>query len=109
LGTRNSLVFVPKKGVVLQEPSVVAVDLDDNKILAVGREANEMIGRTPDTIRVYRPMKDGVIADFVVTQAMIRYLSIRFPVNSVSSNLNWLSVFPPVSLPLNAVPSLKRA
>jgi len=67
--------------VVLQEPSVVAVDLDDNKILAVGHEANEMIGRTPDTIRVYRPMKDGVIADFVVTQAMIRYLSIKFRVN----------------------------
>jgi len=73
LGTRNSLVFVPKKGVVLQEPSVVAVDLDENKILAVGQAANEMIGRTPDAIRVYRPMKDGVIADFVVTQAMIRY------------------------------------
>ena len=73
LGTRNSLVFIPKKGVVLQEPSVVAVDLDENKILAVGKEANEMIGRTPDTIRVYRPMKDGVIADFRVTQAMIRY------------------------------------
>ena len=73
LGTRNSLVFVPKKGVVLQEPSVVAVDLDENKILAVGRDANEMIGRAPDTIRVYRPMREGVIADFCVTQAMIRY------------------------------------
>jgi len=73
LGTRNSLVFAQKKGVVLQEPSVVAVDLDENKILAVGRQANEMIGRAPDTIRVYRPMKDGVIADFVVTQAMIKY------------------------------------
>jgi len=57
----------------LQEPSVVAVSLDENRILAVGQEAKEMIGRTPDTIRVYRPLKDGVIADFRVTQAMIRY------------------------------------
>ncbi len=73
LGTCNSLVFIPGKGVVLQEPSVVAVALSENKILAVGEKAKEMIGRTPDTIRVYRPMKDGVIADFRVTQAMLRY------------------------------------
>lgn len=73
LGTCNSLVFLPGKGVVLEEPSVVAVDLTENKILAVGVEAKEMLGRTPDTIRVYRPMKDGVIADFRVTQAMLRY------------------------------------
>ncbi len=67
------MVFVPKKGVVLQEPSVVAVTLNDNRILAVGQAAKEMTGRTPDTIRVYRPLKNGVIADFRVTQAMIRY------------------------------------
>jgi len=73
LGTCNSLVFVPGKGIVLQEPSVVAVSLDENKILAVGEKAKEMTGRTPDTIRVYRPLKDGVIADFRVTQAMISY------------------------------------
>jgi len=73
LGTCNSLVFLPGKGVVLEEPSVVAVDLTENKILAVGVGAKEMLGRTPDTIRVYRPMKDGVIADFRVTQAMLRY------------------------------------
>ena len=73
LGTCNSLVFVPKKGVVLQEPSVVAVSLSENKILAVGKEAKEMIGRTPDTIRIYRPLKEGVIADFRVTQAMLKY------------------------------------
>ncbi len=77
LGTANSLVFVPGKGIVLQEPSVVAVSLDDNKILAVGQEAKEMTGRTPDTIRVYRPMRDGVIADFRVTQAMIRHFLMR--------------------------------
>ncbi|MBI4138344.1 MAG: rod shape-determining protein [Candidatus Wildermuthbacteria bacterium] len=73
LGTRNSLVFVPKKGIVLNEPSVVAVSLQDNTILAVGEAAKEMTGRTPDSIRVYRPMKDGVIADYRVTLAMIRY------------------------------------
>lgn len=73
LGTCNSLVFIPKKGVVLQEPSVVAVSFSENRILAVGSKAKEMTGRTPDTIRIYRPLKDGVIADFRVTQAMLRY------------------------------------
>jgi rod shape-determining protein MreB len=66
LGTCNSIVFTPQKGVVLNEPSVVAVSLAENKILAVGQEAKEMTGRTPDTIRVYRPLKDGVIADYRV-------------------------------------------
>ncbi|HUW71613.1 MAG TPA: rod shape-determining protein [Candidatus Humimicrobiaceae bacterium] len=73
LGTCNSVVFTPQKGVVLQEPSVVAVTLAENKILAVGEAAKEMLGRTPDTIRIYRPLKDGVIADFRVTQAMLKY------------------------------------
>lgn len=73
LGTCNSVVFIPGKGVVLSEPSVVAVGVSENKILAIGQEAKEMIGRTPDTIRVYRPLKDGVIADYRVTQAMMRY------------------------------------
>lgn len=73
LGTCNSIVFTPQKGVVLQEPSVVAVSLAENKILAVGETAKEMIGRTPDTIKIYRPLKDGVIADFRVTQAMLKY------------------------------------
>ncbi|HEX9722165.1 MAG TPA: rod shape-determining protein [Candidatus Paceibacterota bacterium] len=77
LGTCNSLVFVPKKGVVLIEPSVVAVSLQDNRILAVGEEAKEMTGRTPDTIQVYRPMRDGVIADYRVTLAMLRYFMRR--------------------------------
>jgi len=73
LGTTYTLVYVPKKGVVLNEPSVVAVSLQENKILAVGDEAKEMIGRTPDSIVAYRPMKDGVIADYRVTEAMLRY------------------------------------
>ncbi len=73
LGTCNSIVFVPKKGIILNEPSVVAVGLSENKILAIGIEAKEMMGKTPDTIRVYRPLKDGVIADYRVTEAMIKY------------------------------------
>lgn len=73
LGTCNSVIFIPSKGVVLQEPSVVAVSVLENKILAVGRQAKEMLGKTPDTLKVYRPLKDGVIADFRVTQAMLRY------------------------------------
>jgi len=73
LGTCNSLVYITGKGIVLNEPSVVAVSLTDNKILAVGAEAKEMIGRTPEDIKVYRPMKEGVIADYKVTQAMIKY------------------------------------
>jgi rod shape-determining protein MreB len=104
LGTRNSLVFVPKKGVVLQEPSVVAVDLDENKILAVGHEANEMIGRTPDTIRVYRPMKDGVIADFVVTQAMIRYF-----INKVSGKFHFFKPELVISVPAGITSTERRA
>ncbi|MCK4730810.1 MAG: rod shape-determining protein [Candidatus Aenigmarchaeota archaeon] len=73
LGTANTLVYIPKKGVVINEPSVVAVSIDDNKVLAVGNEAKEMIGRTPDTIVAHRPLKDGVIADYKVTQAMLSY------------------------------------
>ena len=73
LGTANTLVFVPGKGIVLNEPSVVAVSEQDNKILAVGLEAKDMIGKTPESIIAYRPMKDGVIADYRVTEAMLRY------------------------------------
>ncbi len=73
LGTANTLVYVPGKGVVLNEPSVVAVSESDNRILAVGLEAKTMIGRTPDNIVAYRPMRDGVIADYRVTEAMLRY------------------------------------
>ncbi|HEV8516173.1 MAG TPA: rod shape-determining protein [Candidatus Limnocylindrales bacterium] len=72
LGTANVLVYVKGKGIVLQEPSVVAVS-EDNHIVAVGEEARDMIGRTPNNIQAIRPMKDGVIADYVITEAMLRY------------------------------------
>lgn len=73
LGTVNVLVWVKGRGIVLQEPSVVAISTHDNKIVAVGEEARAMLGRTPESIEVARPMRDGVIADYLVTEAMLRY------------------------------------
>lgn len=73
LGTVNMIVYVRGKGIVLNEPSVVAISVTDNRILAVGNEARAMLGRTPETIEVARPMRNGVIADYVVTEAMLRY------------------------------------
>jgi len=79
LGTCNSLVFAPGKEIILNEPSVVAVSVYENKILAVGKEAKEMTGRTPDEIKVYRPLKDGVIAEYRITEAMIRHFIAKSP------------------------------
>lgn len=73
LGTTNVLVFVPKRGIIINEPSVVAVSKGDKTVLAVGKEAKDMIGRTPDNIVAKRPLKDGVIADYKTTEAMLRY------------------------------------
>lgn len=73
LGTTNVLVYVPRRGIIINEPSVVAISKHDKKVLAVGKEAKEMLGRTPDTIIALRPLKDGVIADYRVTEAMLRY------------------------------------
>lgn len=77
LGTANTLVHVKGKGVVLREPSVVAIQSDSGQVLAVGEEAKRMIGRTPGSIKAIRPMKDGVIADFDVTQSMLKYFISR--------------------------------
>lgn len=73
LGTVNILVYVRGRGVVLQEPSVVAISVRDNRIVAVGKEAADMLGRAPESIEVARPVRDGVIADYVVTEAMLRH------------------------------------
>lgn len=73
LGTANSLVYVAGQGVMLNEPTVVAITTDDNKVVAVGTEAKEMLGRTPVNIQASRPMRDGVIADYQVTEAMLKY------------------------------------
>src|SRR3989338_1512161 len=104
LGTANTLVFVPGKGIVLNEPSVVAVSETDNKVLAVGLEAKEMIGRTPESIVAYRPLKDGVIADYRITEAMLRYY--------VSKALGKWNVFKPevlVSVPAGVTSTERRA
>jgi rod shape-determining protein MreB len=103
LGTTNVLVYVPGRGIVLNEPSVVAVS-DDNKILAVGIEAKQMIGRTPDNIKAYRPMKDGVIADYRVTEAMLKYF--------LKKALSSFNIFKPevmVSVPAGVSSTEKRA
>ncbi|PIR90485.1 rod shape-determining protein [bacterium (Candidatus Gribaldobacteria) CG10_big_fil_rev_8_21_14_0_10_37_21] len=104
LGTCNCLVFVPKKGIVLNEPSVVAVSKPENKILAVGMEAKSMIGRTPDNIVVYRPLKDGVIADYKVTEAMMRYF-----IKKSKSKFGFLKPEIVVSIPVGASSTERRA
>ena len=104
LGTANTLVFVPGKGIVLNEPSVVAVSEQDKKVLAVGNEAKAMIGRTPDNIIAYRPMKDGVIADYRVTEAMLRYF--------INKALGRYNIFKPevmVSVPAGITSTERRA
>ncbi|MBT4121778.1 rod shape-determining protein, partial [bacterium] len=73
LGTTYTLVHLPKRGIIINEPSVVAISVLDKKVLAVGEEAKEMLGRTPDTIVAQRPLRDGVIADYKTTESMLRY------------------------------------
>jgi len=104
LGTANSLVFIPKKGIVLNEPSVVAVSINENKVLAIGKEAKEMIGRTPDSINVYRPLKDGVIADFRVTQAMLKYF-----IHKVGGKIGFIKPELLISVPAGISSTEKRA
>jgi len=104
LGTANILVFVPKQGIVLNEPSVVAVSLDDNKVLAVGLEAKEMVGKTPDNIVAYRPMKDGVIADYRVTEAMLSYY-----INKALGKWNFVKPDVLVSVPAGVTSTERRA
>ncbi|BFT94922.1 MAG: rod shape-determining protein [Minisyncoccus archaeiphilus] len=105
LGTKNSLVFIPNKGIVMNEPSVVAVSLTDNKVMAVGLAAKEMIGRTPDTIRVYRPLREGVIADYRTTQAMLKHF-----INTV--NTGFMRFFKPellIGVPAGVSSTERRA
>lgn len=104
LGTANTLVYVPGRGVVLNEPSVVAVSEEDNKILAIGIEAKEMIGRTPDAIIAYRPMKDGVIADYRVTEAMLRYY-----IDKALGKWNFIKPEVLVSVPAGVTSTERRA
>ncbi|MEO6058509.1 MAG: rod shape-determining protein [Candidatus Limnocylindria bacterium] len=103
LGTANILVYVQGKGVVLNEPSVVAISDDDNRLVAVGEEAREMIGRTPGNVRAIRPMREGVIADYLITEAMLRYV-----INKVAR----VRIFKPdvmISVPTGVTSVEKRA
>ena len=77
LGTANSLVYIPGEGVVLNEPTVVAVSRGDSRVVAVGTEAKNMMGRAPETIVVSRPLRDGVIADYVITEAILKYFLVK--------------------------------
>jgi|SRR3989344_5062957 len=104
LGTANTLVFVPKKGIIINEPTVVAISLNDNRILAVGQEAKEMLGRTPDTIVAHRPMKDGVIADYRVTEAMLRYF-----INKATGNIRLFRPEVMISVPGGITSTERRA
>ncbi len=104
LGTTYTLVHLPKRGIVVNEPSVVAVSVDDNKILAVGNEAKDMIGRTPDTIVAARPLRDGVIADYRITETMIKYF--------INKTLGGIRLFRPevmVSVPAGISSTERRA
>lgn len=104
LGTANTLVFVPGKGIVLNEPSVVAISDIGRRVLAVGADAKEMIGRTPGEIIAYRPLKDGVIADYRVTQAMLKYF--------ISKSLGRFQMFRPevmISVPTGVTSTERRA
>ncbi len=104
LGTTYTLVHLPKRGIVVNEPSVVAVSVEDNKILAVGNEAKDMIGRTPDTIIAARPLRDGVIADYRITETMIRYF--------INKTLGGIRLFRPevmVSVPAGISSTERRA
>ncbi|MDA8159123.1 MAG: rod shape-determining protein [Desulfobacteraceae bacterium] len=106
LGTANTLVFVKGKGIVLREPSVVAVrqDVRSSKVLAVGKEAKMMLGRTPGNIKAIRPIKDGVIADFEVTEAMLRYF-----INKVHKRRSFVHPRIIISVPSGITQVEKRA
>jgi rod shape-determining protein MreB len=104
LGTANSLVFVRDHGIVLSEPSVVAVDGTTNKVLAVGMEGKKMLGRTPGNIRAIRPMKEGVIADFEITEEMLRYF-----IQKVHSKLKIMQPRILIAVPSGITPVEDRA
>lgn len=104
LGTTNTLVFFPKKGIVINEPSVVAISMLDNKIMAVGNYAKEMLGRAPDSIIVSRPLRNGVIADYRVTEAMINYF-----IKKAGGSLNFFKPEILVSVPAGITSTERRA
>lgn len=104
LGTTNTVVFIPKKGIVINEPSVVAISILDNKIISVGNLAKEMLGRTPDSIIVSRPLVDGAIADYRVTEAMLKYF-----IKKAGGFLSFVKPEVLISVPAGITSTEKRA
>jgi len=104
LGTANVLVYVPEKGIVVNEPSVVAISEYDHSILAIGNDARAMLGKTPDSIVAYRPMRDGVIADYRVTEAMLRYF-----MDKALGGLGWIKPEVMISVPAGVTSTERRA
>ena len=104
LGTVNVLVYVKGRGILVNEPAVVALAVRDNTVLAVGSEARDMMGRTPDTISVIRPMKDGVIADYLITEAMLRYF-----IGKVVGRVNLIKPEVMICIPVGATSVEQRA
>jgi len=104
LGTTNTVVYTPGKGFVINEPTIVALSLPENKVLAVGREAKDMIGRTPEDICAYRPLKEGVIADYYITKAMLTYF-----IKKASGGFNFWRPDVVISVPAGITPTEKRA
>lgn len=104
LGTANVLVYLPGKGIVINEPSVVAISEHDNQILAIGSDARAMLGKTPDSIIAYRPMRDGVIADYRVTEAMLRYF-----MKKALGGMGWVKPEVMISVPAGVTSTERRA
>lgn len=104
LGTTNILVYVPEKGIVIDEPAVVAIDVADNKIVAYGEEARKMLGKTPESISAAHPLKNGVIANFKITEAMLRYF-----INRVSGRLRLFRPDIMAAVPVGATSTERRA
>jgi rod shape-determining protein MreB len=104
LGTTNTVVFVPGKGFVVNEPTIVALTLPDNTVMAVGKEAKEMIGRTPGDIAAYRPLKDGVVADYYITRAMLKYF-----INRATGRWNLFRPDVVISVPAGITATERRA
>lgn len=104
LGTTNILVYVPEKGIVINEPSVVALDASNNTVMAIGQEAKEMLGRTPDSIIAAHPLKDGVIASYHITQAMLKYF-----INRLGGRVRLFRPEIMVAIPAGVTSTEKRA
>jgi len=104
LGTTNVLVYLPKKGIVINEPCVVAIESSNNKVMAIGKEAKEMLGRTPESIIAAHPLKDGVIANYKITQAMLKYF-----INKLSGRIRLFKPDVMVAIPAGVTSTERRA